>query len=237
MSGKWTSTPFHRQLKYENEPRPDNPVKTVDTRFEESLTMYVRTLLLSLFLLAVLPAQAATEKAIFAGGCFWCMEPPFDKLDGVITTVSGYTGGTKDNPGYYEVSAGGTGHFEAVEITYDPTKISYETLLKTYWTNIDPLNGKGQFCDRGSQYLTAIFYLNEAQRATAETSRQALVDSKLFGDKPIVTRVLPAGAFYPAEEYHQDYYTKNPLKYHYYRNGCGRDVRLKQLWKDKALPF
>ncbi|TNE81668.1 MAG: peptide-methionine (S)-S-oxide reductase [Gammaproteobacteria bacterium] len=201
-----------------------------------STAMFIRVFLLLTLTIYSALAFPATEKAIFAGGCFWCMEPPFDKLEGVITTVSGYTGGHKENPGYYEVSAGGTGHFEAVEVTYDPEKVSYETLLRTFWTNIDPLNNKGQFCDRGSQYLTAIFYLNDAQETAAQHSKQALVDSNLF-DKPIATRILPADKFYPAEEYHQDYYTKNPLKYHYYRNGCGRDVRLKQLWKNVELPF
>ncbi|WP_461520500.1 peptide-methionine (S)-S-oxide reductase MsrA [Porticoccus sp.] len=180
--------------------------------------------------------MAATEKAIFAGGCFWCMEPPFDKLEGVITTVSGYTGGQRENPTYREVSSGGTGHFEVVEVTYDPEKVSYETLLRTFWINIDPLNAKGQFCDRGNQYLTAIFYMNEEQMNAAQASKKALAESGLF-DKNIVTQVIPASTFYPAEEYHQDYYTKNPLKYHYYRNGCGRDIRLKQLWRKVKLPF
>lgn len=200
------------------------------------LLMFARALLLALFLLGSSNIMAATEKAIFAGGCFWCMEPPFDKLEGVITTVSGYTGGQKENPTYREVSSGGTGHFEAVEVTYDPTKVSYETLLRTFWTNIDPLNAKGQFCDRGSQYLTAIFYLNEEQMNAAQASKKALIESGLF-DKTITTQVIPASRFYPAEEYHQDYYTKNPLKYHYYRNGCGRDIRLKQLWRNVELPF
>ncbi len=198
--------------------------------------MFARALMLALFLLGSSNILAATEKAIFAGGCFWCMEPPFDKLEGVITTVSGYIGGQKENPTYREVSSGGTGHFEAVEVTYDPTKVSYETLLRTFWTNIDPLNAKGQFCDRGSQYLTAIFYLNEEQMNAAQASKKALIESGLF-DKTITTQVIAASRFYPAEEYHQDYYTKNPLKYHYYRNGCGRDIRLKQLWRNVELPF
>ncbi|WP_461480791.1 peptide-methionine (S)-S-oxide reductase MsrA [Porticoccus sp.] len=198
--------------------------------------MFGRALISILLLAGAMNALATTEKAIFAGGCFWCMEPPFDKLEGVITTVSGYTGGQKENPGYREVSAGGTGHLEAIEVTYDPDKVSYETLLRTFWTNIDPLNAKGQFCDRGSQYLTAIFYLDEAQKDAAQASKQALLESQLF-DKTIVTRIRPASTFYPAEEYHQDYYTKNPLKYHYYRNGCGRDIRLKQLWRKVELPF
>ncbi len=198
--------------------------------------MFVRALMLALLLLTSSNIMAATEKAIFAGGCFWCMEPPFDKLEGVITTVSGYTGGQRENPTYREVSSGGTGHFEVVEVTYDPEKVSYETLLRTFWINIDPLNAKGQFCDRGSQYLTAIFYLNEEQMNAAQASKKALAESGLF-DKNIATQIIPASTFYPAEEYHQDYYTKNPLKYHYYRNGCGRDIRLKQLWRKVELPF
>lgn len=198
--------------------------------------MLIRSLLLIALALQPALVYAATAKAVFAGGCFWCMEPPFDKLEGVITTVSGYTGGHKENPTYYEVSAGDTGHYEAVQITYDPTKVSYQQLLKTFWTNVDPLNNKGQFCDRGSQYLSAIFYLDEAQEKAARQSKQVLTEAGLF-DKPIATRVLPAGTFYPAEEYHQDYYSKNPLKYHYYRNGCGRDVRLKQLWKGVEWPL
>ena len=198
--------------------------------------MFSRVLMLALFLLGSSHILAATEKAIFAGGCFWCMEPPFDKLEGVITTVSGYTGGQGKNPTYREVSSGKTGHFEAVEVTYDPEKVNYKTLLRTFWTNIDPLNAKGQFCDRGSQYLTAIFYLNEEQMNAALEAKKALIDSNLF-DETITTQVMAASTFYPAEEYHQDYYTKNPLKYHYYRNGCGRDIRLKQLWRKVELPF
>jgi len=198
--------------------------------------MRVRAVLILAIIVHSSLAFSATEKAIFAGGCFWCMEPPFDKLEGVITTVSGYTGGSKENPTYREVSSGQSGHFEAVEVTYDPEKISYQQLLATFWTNIDPLNSKGQFCDRGSQYLSAIFYLNEAQEKAARASKQALTDSDLF-NKDIVTRILPVKTFFPAESYHQDYYMKNPLKYHYYRNGCGRDVRLKQLWKGATLPF
>ncbi len=198
--------------------------------------MFLRTTLILVIAVQSSLALAATEKAIFAGGCFWCMEPPFDKLEGVITTVSGYIGGSKDNPTYREVSSGHSGHYEAVEITYDPEKISYGQLLETFWVNIDPLNNKGQFCDRGSQYLSAVFFLNEAQEKAARASKQSLIDSNLF-NKDIVTRILPAKTFYPAESYHQDYYMKNPLKYHYYRNGCGRDIRLKQLWKGITLPF
>ena len=166
-------------------------------------------------------------KATFAGGCFWCMEPPFDKLDGVISTISGYTGGTKKNPTYEQVSAGGTGHAEAVEITYDPKKITYAKLLDVFWHNVDPLTPNRQFCDGGSQYRTAIFYHDENQKRLAEESKKAL--SKRF-KQPIVTEIVPAKEFYPAEDYHQDYYIKNPLRYKFYRYNCGRDQRLEELW-------
>lgn len=176
------------------------------------------------------------ETAIFAGGCFWCMESPFDKLDGVISTVSGYTGGKAKNPSYKQVVTGGTGHMEAVKISYDPAKISYRQLLKTFWVNIDPTNDKGQFCDRGSQYLSAIFYSSQQQHSAAEQSLVAIEKAKLL-HKPIVTSILPAQQFYPAEEYHQDYYLKNPVRYRFYRAGCKRDRRLRMLWNGKTLPF
>jgi peptide-methionine (S)-S-oxide reductase len=171
--------------------------------------------------------------AIFAGGCFWCMEPPFDELDGVASTTSGYIGGHDTDPTYAEVSSGGTGHAEAVQITYDPDVISYEQLLEVFWRNIDPLAEDRQFCDAGSQYRSAIFYLNERQQALAEASLQALEASGRFAE-PVVTEVEPAGTFYPAEDYHQDYYRKNPLRYKFYRYGCGRDQRLEELWGEQA---
>ena len=172
-----------------------------------------------------------TAKATFAGGCFWCMEPPFDKLDGVSSTISGYAGGKKKNPTYEEVSAGNTGHAEVVQITYDPKKITYEKLLEVFWRNVDPLAPNRQFCDIGSQYRTAIFYHDETQKRLAEESKKAL--SKRFKE-PIVTEIVAASEFYPAEEYHQDYYTKNPLRYKYYRYSCGRDQRLEALWGPAA---
>ncbi len=172
-----------------------------------------------------------TAKATFAGGCFWCMEPPFDKLDGVISTISGYAGGKKKNPTYEEVSAGNTGHAEVVQITYDPKKITYEKLLEVFWRNVDPLTPNRQFCDIGSQYRTAIFYHDETQKRLAEESKKAL--SKRFKE-PIVTEIVAASEFYPAEDYHQDYYTKNPLRYKYYRYSCGRDQRLEALWGPAA---
>jgi peptide-methionine (S)-S-oxide reductase len=167
--------------------------------------------------------------ATFAGGCFWCMEPPYDKLDGVLATTSGYTGGDKVDPTYEEVSAGGTGHAEAVQITYDPARISYEQLLDVFWRNVDPLDAGGQFCDRGDQYRTAIFVHGDEQRRLADASKQALVDSGRF-EQPIVTEIVEAGPFYPAEDYHQDYYQKNPLRYKFYRWNCGRDQRLAEVW-------
>jgi peptide-methionine (S)-S-oxide reductase len=170
---------------------------------------------------------AATAKATFAGGCFWCMEPPYDKLDGVISTISGYAGGKTKNPTYEEVSRGTTGHTEVVQVTYDPKKITYEKLLEVFWRNIDPLTPNRQFCDIGSQYRSAIFYHDENQKRLAEESKKDL--SKRFKE-PIVTEIVAYTEFYPAEDYHQDYYTKNPLRYKYYRYNCGRDQRLEALW-------
>jgi peptide-methionine (S)-S-oxide reductase len=170
-------------------------------------------------------------KATFAGGCFWCMEPPFDKLDGVISTTSVYTGGQKKDPTYQEVSAGSTGHTEAVQIVYDPAKITYEKLLDVFWHNIDPTAVNAQFCDHGSQYRSAIFYHDETQKRLAEASKQALDMSKPFKE-PIVTEITAASTFYPAEDYHQNYYQKNPIRYKFYRYNCGRDQRLQELWGD-----
>ena len=167
-------------------------------------------------------------KATFAGGCFWCMEPAFDKLDGVISTTSGYTGGDKENPTYKEVSAGGTGHAEAIEILYDPAKITYADLLNVFWRNIDPTVKDRQFCDIGRQYRPAIFYHDEEQKQLAEESKRALELAKRFNT--VRTEIVPTSTFYKAEEYHQDYYRKNPIRYKYYRYGCGRDKRLKELW-------
>ena len=179
------------------------------------------------------PKQDEKAVAIFAGGCFWCMEPPFDKLDGVLSTTSGYTGGAEANPTYRQVASGRTGHREAVRIEYDPKRVDYARLLEVFWRNIDPLDRRGQFCDKGPHYRSAIYALDAEQLAAAEASKAALASGdKLKGE--IQTEILPAGAFYPAEEYHQDYYTKNPIRYKYYRGGCGRDARLKKLWGDQA---
>ena len=169
------------------------------------------------------------EKATFAGGCFWCMQHPFDELDGVVSTAPGYTGGRKDHPTYKEVSAGGTGHAEAVEILYDPQKISYEKLLGVFWRNVDPTAADHQFCDYGDPYRSEIFYHNDDQKRLAEQSTAAIERSKSFKE-PIVTKITPATTFYRAEEYHQDYYKKNPIRYKFYRHNCGRDQRLKELW-------
>ena len=172
---------------------------------------------------------AQTETATFAGGCFWCMEPPFDALPGVISTTSGYTGGDTRNPSYAQVSAGGTGHAEVVQVVFDPALVSYEQLLEVFWRNIDPLTPNRQFCDVGSQYRPAIFYHGEEQKRLAEASKAALEQAGTFA-VPIVVEIVTASEFWPAEEYHQNYYRKNPIRYKFYRYGCGRDKRLEELW-------
>ena len=169
------------------------------------------------------------ETAIFAGGCFWCMEPVFDRVPGVLSVTSGYTGGTTPNPGYGEVCSGETGHLEAVRILFDPDRVSYSELLRIFWRNIDPTTRNRQFCDFGSQYQTAIFYLDEEQRLAAGESKRELEDASRLGSA-IVTRIVPASEFYPAEDYPQQYYRKNPLSYKAYHEGCGRTGRLKELW-------
>ncbi len=180
-------------------------------------------------------APAVTTSAIFAGGCFWCVESDFDKVAGVLSTTSGYTGGRTVKPTYEQVSSHSTGHAEAVQVVFDPAKVSYAQLVAHYWHTIDPTVKDQQFCDHGSPYRTAIFALDAGQLKTAQDSRAALEKSKPF-KAPVVTEVVLAGAFYPAEDYHQDYYLKNPLRYKYYRSSCGRDARLKQLWGPLAAP-
>ncbi len=170
-----------------------------------------------------------SAKAYFAGGCFWCMEEAFEKVEGVVSVVSGYMGGTAANPTYEEVSAGRTGHAESVEVIYDPTKVTYQKLLDAFWHNVDPLTPNAQFCDHGSQYRSAIFYSTEEEKRLAEESKSAIEQAKKF-PAPIVTQLAPAATFYPAEDYHQDYYKKNPLRYKYYKYGCGRANRLEALW-------
>ena len=180
-------------------------------------------------------SEAATglATATFAGGCFWCMEPPFDRLDGVISTTSGYTGGERRHPGYGDVSSGRTAHAEAVEVVYDPQRISYGQLLEVFWRNIDPLTRNRQFCDRGSQYRTAIFFHGDKQERLARESKRQIEQSGRF-DAPIVTEIVEAGEFWAAEDDHQDYYMKNPIRYKVYRFSCGRDRRLDELWGDSG---
>jgi len=174
-------------------------------------------------------AQASVETAIFAGGCFWCMEPPFDKLDGVLATTSGYTGGKLANPSYEQVSSGTTGHYEAVKVEYDARKVSYEDLLAVFWHNVDPLDSGGQFCDRGDQYRAAIFYSNAEQQRLATASRSR-IEEEAGLSAPVVTEILPASRIFAAEDYHQNYYEKNPIRYSFYRFTCGRDGRLAEVW-------
>ena len=201
---------------------------------------------IGLFLVAILLAGAVSaatdgtpgadsgrlEKATFAGGCFWCMEEALDKVDGVVSTTSGYTGGMRKNPTYEDVSAGETGHAESVEVLFDPAKVSYAMLLQVFWHNIDPTTPDRQFCDYGLQYRSAIFYHDETQKRLAEESKKALVKSKRFQGL-IVTEIVPASEFYPAEEYHQNFYEKNPIRYRLYKFNCGRAQRLEQLWGKK----
>ena len=192
--------------------------------------------LLGLVLISLLGAPGAgaaekRKKAIFAGGCFWCMEKPFEQLDGVFSVTSGYIGGKTVNPTYENYGAGG--HIEAIEIAYDPTKLSYTKLLDVFWRQIDPTDSGGQFVDRGHAYISGIYYLDEEQRQLAEKSRNELTSRKVFA-KPIVTPILPATAFFPAEEYHQDYYKKNPIRYRYYRGGSGRDQFLEKIWGQES---
>lgn len=190
---------------------------------------------LSVVLISVTTVMATTdlEKATFAGGCFWCMEHPFDEIPGVVSVTSGYTGGQKKNPTYEEVSAGGTGHAESVQIIYNSAKVTYEKLLKIFWHNIDPTAKDRQFCDSGHQYRSAIFYHNEEQHRLALQSKAELEKNKTFKE-PVVTEIVPATEFYPAEDYHQHYYRKNPIRYKLYRFSCGRDQRLKELWDSGA---
>jgi len=196
------------------------------------MKMFIAELLgFSIIFIAATTVMASVnlEKATFAGGCFWCMEHPFDEIPGVVSVTSGYTGGWKKNPTYEEVSAGGTGHAESVQIIYDPARVTYEKLLNVFWHNIDPTAKDRQFCDIGNQYRSAIFYHNEEQHRLALQSKALLEKNKTFRE-PIVTGIVRAAEFYPAEDYHQHYYRKNPIRYKYYRFTCGRDQRLKELW-------
>jgi peptide-methionine (S)-S-oxide reductase len=178
---------------------------------------------------AAIEARTDLQTAIFAAGCFWCVEQAFDAVPGVLLTTSGYIGGQVANPSYRQVSAGRTGHTEALRVRFDPSRVSYAQLLQVYWRNVDPTDAGGQFCDRGSQYRSGIFYLDDTQRGLADASRQALLDDPQ-APKPIVTEITQASTFYPAEDYHQDYHQKNPLRYSYYKSACGRADRLEALW-------
>ena len=175
------------------------------------------------------PDEGHLEKAAFAGGCFWCMQPAFDRLEGVVSTVVGYTGGTVENPTYEQVCSGKTGHTEAIEIVFDPEKISFRELIEVFWKNIDPTQANGQFADRGSQYRTVVFYHHENQRRTAEDSRRELEESNRFGGR-VETQIRPASPFYPAETHHQDYYLKEPMRYTLYKIGSGREAFLERVW-------
>ncbi len=187
---------------------------------------FLITALISFFITGNVMAEITTKNATFAGGCFWCMEPQFANIPGVSKVISGYTGGHVKNPTYEQVSSGGTGHVEAIQVSYDPAQVSYKQLLDIFWDNIDPLDANGQFCDKGSQYLAGIFTHDEEQKQLAEKSKEAV--SQKFG-KPIATVIKPAEIFYPAEDYHQEFYIKSRDHYKRYRNGCGRDARLEQL--------
>ncbi|MDV6320365.1 peptide-methionine (S)-S-oxide reductase MsrA [Chromohalobacter sp. HP20-39] len=188
-------------------------------------------LLATLVFIPTSQAHAEEREAIFAGGCFWCMEPPYDKLEGVISTTSGYIGGDSENPTYEQVSSGDTGHAEAVKVVYDDTVVDYSTLLDVFWHNIDPFAAGRQFCDVGSQYRSAIFPLNQRQKRLAEASKEA-VEARF--ERDVKTRIEPKAPFWEAEEYHQNFYKKNPVRYRFYRAGCGRDDRLEAVWGDDA---
>tara|TARA_Y100000588_G_scaffold46715_1_gene44121 strand:- start:4771 stop:5463 length:693 start_codon:yes stop_codon:yes gene_type:complete len=196
-----------------------------------SISRYSKYMLVIISFLSANAVLSDEARAVFAGGCFWCMEPPYDGLKGVLKTTSGFTGGFTANPTYEQVTFGDTGHYEVVEILYDDTIISYEELLAVFWRNIDPLDAGGQFCDRGSSYRTAIFVEGEKEKALAQSSKQTIQNQL---DSYVMTLILPLSKFYEAESYHQDYYVKNPIRYKYYRFRCGRDDRLEELWGESS---
>lgn len=195
----------------------------------KNIAFALLTILISLTGAYAAQTMSGVETAVFAGGCFWCEETAFEGKPGVISVISGYTGGQTQNPTYEEVSSGRTGHAESVQVTFDPKKTTYAELLKIFWVNTDPTDSGGQFCDRGNQYRSEIFYANETQKRLAEQSKQDVIRTKKFSE-PIVTPITQVKQFYPAEEYHQDFYKKNPIRYESYRIGCGRDRRLQELW-------
>lgn len=192
-------------------------------------TLILLVVVFSNVLLQPVVESGEPAKAYFAGGCFWCMEEAFEKVDGVIAAVSGYMGGTVQNPSYEEVSSGRTGHAESIEVLYDPSKVTYNQLLEAFWRNVDPITPTAQFCDHGTQYRAAIFYQNDQEKRFAEESKQAIEQSKRF-TQPIVTQIVMASQFYTAEDYHQDFYKKNPIRYKFYKYNCGRAQRLDELW-------
>ena len=196
-----------------------------------SISRYSKYMLVIISFLSANAVLSGEARAVFAGGCFWCMEPPYDGLKGVLKTTSGFTGGFTANPTYEQVTFGDTGHYEVVEILYDDTIISYEELLAVFWRNIDPLDAGGQFCDRGSSYRTAIFVEGEREKALAQSSKQTIQNQL---DSYVMTLILPLSKFYEADSYHQDYYVKNPIRYKYYRFRCGRDDRLEELWGESS---
>ena len=210
-------------------PQPQDEIRTRRLRILGGLL--IGTVLFAVSGLAAAQGSDAGRlaTATFAGGCFWCMEQPFDELEGVVSTTSGYTDGHTENPTYKKVSSRKTGHAQAVQVVYEPDKVSFDRLVEVFWRNIDPTDAGGQFCDRGPTYRPVLFYHDETQREVAERSLAALEKDRPF-KQAIVTPVVAATTFYPAEEYHQDYYLKNPIRYRLYRNGCGRDRRLEQLW-------
>ncbi len=209
--------------------REEDTNMTTQRRLITLVTGLIAWLILANVPLTETPGASPSAKAYFAGGCFWCMEEAFEKVEGVVTVVSGYMGGTVANPTYEEVSDGRTGHAESVEVIYDPTKVTYQKLLDAFWHNVDPLTPNAQFCDHGTQYRSAIFYSSEEEKRLAEESKATIEQAKKF-PAPIMTQLAPAATFYPAEDYHQDYYKKNPLRYKYYKYGCGRANRLETLW-------
>lgn len=208
-------------------------MRRIITRFVQIILLSMTAMLGTSTIVWYAQAANSTDTVIFAGGCFWCVESDFDSIPGVVDTVSGYTGGTVENPTYKVVSAGGSGHLEAVKITYDPDKLSYQKLLDIFWRSVDPTDDGGQFCDRGESYKTAIFVNSPEQRQSAENSKRLIDASGILKD-PVVTPVIDATTFYPSEEYHQNYYTKNPVRYKFYRYSCGRDKRVRDLWGDQA---
>jgi peptide-methionine (S)-S-oxide reductase len=208
-------------------------MKSLFRRYSRLLLVCAMASVGSAVALGDVAAAEKTDTLVVAGGCFWCVESDFDHVPGVIDTVSGYTGGTTENPTYQAVSAGGTGHLEAVKITFDPNKVSYQELLDIFWRTVDPTDSGGQFCDRGESYTTAIFATTPQQRQSAEISKR-LTDASGILENPIVTPILDASTFYPSEDYHQDYSTKNPIRYSFYRLSCGRDKQVRAIWGDEA---